>query len=140
VSGFVYFIAAEPHSFVKIGWSKRSPLGRMVTLQTGCPQPLDLLACFPGTQDDERRLHRTFAALRFRGEWFFHQHKLKDLTWFLNNEFPNGNPFASRSAFEDATWDVLITGYTHPDMPDEAAYLESGDGSLWRFLHAEMAE
>lgn len=139
--GFVYFITAEPDEFVKIGWSLNNPLGRMRDLQTGCPEALRLMAYFPGSLEDERRLHRTFAELQYRSEWFFLQHKLKDLVRYLSDDWPreteNG---ASRQTFENAVWDVIITGFDYPDLPDVEAYRSSGDGSHWHFMHPEALQ
>lgn len=142
--GFVYFITSEPDEFVKIGWAMHSPAKRLRELQTGNHQPLRLMAYFPGSLEDERRLHETFAELRFRGEWFFNEYKLRDLIEYLSDNYPRPtNNCADRQRFEDATWDVILTGYEHPEMPSDylAAYRSSGDGTLWLHLHpAEMAE
>jgi hypothetical protein len=143
MSGYVYFITCEPDQYVKIGWSLRNPTGRLNTLQTGCPEALRLMAFFPGSQEDERRLHQTFDELRYRGEWFFNQYKLLDLIRYLSDGYPREtNTGATREVFEAATWDVIITGYEHPDMDDRylAEYRRSGAGHLWTHLHPEMAE
>ena len=64
----VYFIGAEAGP-IKIGVSC-DPAKRLRTLQTGHPVPLMLLAVVPGGVGVERALHRKFADLRVRGEWF----------------------------------------------------------------------
>lgn len=141
MSGFVYFITMEPDEYVKIGWALHSPNGRMNTLQTGCPEALRLMAYAPGSREDERRLHATFDGLRYRGEWFFNQHKLRDLIQYLSDDYPRETKSgADRQRFEDGIWDVVITGYDYPFLPDVEAYRESADGELWRFMHPEMAE
>lgn len=138
MSGYVYFITCEPDEYVKIGWAKHNPANRMRTLQTGCPEALRLMAYFPGSQDDERRLHETFAELQYRGEWFLVQHKLRDLIEYLSDNWPREtNSGASRETFEGAVWDVIISGFEHPDMPDPAAYRRSGNGRLWHHMHRE---
>lgn len=63
----VYF--AESAGRVKIGWSKKVAT-RIAQLQTGCPEPIRLLATTPGGLGLERRLHQQFAAARVNGEWF----------------------------------------------------------------------
>lgn len=65
----VYFIAAG--KFVKIGWAL-DPVKRRSELQTGCPEPMRILATVPGTITDERAFHKRFEAFRHRlgGEWF----------------------------------------------------------------------
>jgi hypothetical protein len=55
--------------YVKIGWSK-NVANRVRALQEGVPETLVVIATFPGTQKDERNLHRHFSAHRTRGEWF----------------------------------------------------------------------
>lgn len=133
MSGFIYFIETEGGEYVKIGWSLNHPEGRRRTLQTGCPKPLDLVAFFPGSLEDERRLHRTFAELAYRGEWFFHIHKLRDFTWYLTSDGERG-PEVPRQIFEDAIWDVLVSGYEWPHRSDLEEYTASANPEPWRFL------
>lgn len=138
--GFVYFVTSEPDNFVKIGWAMRSPWARMRELQTGCPEALRLMAAVPGSRDEERRLHETFAELHYRGEWFFLEHKLSDLVQYLSDNWPKEtNNVAARQTFEDAIWDVVITGYDYPHLPDVEAYRSSGNGSFWKHMYPEMA-
>lgn len=140
MSGFIYFITSEPDEYVKIGWAMHSPHRRMRELQTGCPEALRLMAYAPGSREEERRLHETFAELHYRGEWFFNQHKLYDLISYLSDNHPREtNSGATRQRFEDGIWDVVITGYDFPMLPDIPAYRRSGNGTLWRHMHPEMA-
>lgn len=67
--GFVYFIQGESGGAIKIGYTQ-DVKARLKSLQTGHPDVLVLLACFPGNQSDERDLHEKFDAFRLRGEWF----------------------------------------------------------------------
>jgi hypothetical protein len=68
-AGFVYFVQAGGSGTpIKIGWSKY-PYARRSGLQTGHHDKLVIVGKFPGTADDERALHRRFAALRLEGEW-----------------------------------------------------------------------
>lgn len=143
MSGFVYFITSEPDEYVKIGWSLHNPSGRMRTLQTGCPEALRLMAYFPGTQEDERRLHATFEELHYRGEWFSLSYKLLDLVRYLSDNHPREtNSGATRRRFEDGVWDAVITGYEHPDMPDDylIRYRMSGNASPWMHLFQEAVQ
>ena len=136
--GYVYFITCEPDEFVKIGWSLHHPLGRLNVMQTGCPQAMRLMAFFPGSLEDERRLHLTFHELRYRGEWFSMQQKLADLVQYLSDDYPRPcDQGASREAFVAATWDVIITGYDFPHRRDLEGYKESGNGDLWLHMHPE---
>jgi hypothetical protein len=65
--GHVYFIAGG--DLIKIGFS-RAPRVRFAKMQIECPVELTLLHFEPGTLELERALHRQFAGLRVRGEWF----------------------------------------------------------------------
>lgn len=103
---YVYFIGCEPMEAVKIGRTALQPHARLSALQTGCPSPLKLLAYFPGTCDDERRLHEAFAPLHIHLEWFRLCGKLEDLISYLAFDSPE----ASRAVFEDAIDDCLKLG------------------------------
>jgi hypothetical protein len=80
MEGFIYFIEAvgsrvddsdgNGRGFIKIGWSKTDPQGRLDCMQVGCPHELRLLATVPGSCTEERRWHLRFDWLRVRGEWF----------------------------------------------------------------------
>ncbi len=65
----VYFIQAGLFGLIKIG-SATDPTARLAMFQTGCPEELRLIAAIPGGGVAERRLHKQFAHLRVRGEWF----------------------------------------------------------------------
>lgn len=68
--GFVYVAHAPEVGRCKIGWSEYNPETRVRELQIGSPVKLVLAVSFPGTIQDERRIHRAFAAERLHGEWF----------------------------------------------------------------------
>lgn len=138
-NGFVYFITREPGDRVKIGFTTSNPHARRAALQTGCPDPLDLVAYVPATDEEERRLHETFRELRVQGEWFYCQQKLADFVWYLDGDCDprNRDPATDRERFEDGLWDVVITGYDYPNRTDLEGYAESGDGSLWLHLFPE---
>jgi hypothetical protein len=63
----VYFIRLGER--VKIGVSV-NVRRRLKSLQTSCPDRLELLHSAGGTWDDEVQLHKRFAADRLTGEWF----------------------------------------------------------------------
>jgi hypothetical protein len=65
--GFVYFI--EAGDFIKIGYT-RSPVARGIKMTTDSPFELKLLHLEDGTFKREKVIHRHFAAIRVRGEWF----------------------------------------------------------------------
>jgi hypothetical protein len=63
----VYFV--EANGFIKIGFTADMER-RMCALASSSPHPTTLLHRMPGTRDHEIDLHRQFAHLRVRGEWF----------------------------------------------------------------------
>lgn len=66
----IYFIqAGGAVGSIKIGFSD-NPSGRISNLQVGNSKEIRLLAVWPGTKQDEHRIHRIFQHLRLRGEWF----------------------------------------------------------------------
>jgi hypothetical protein len=67
VTGFVYFLRCG--DFVKIGFSA-DPQRRLRYLQTATPFDFELLGYHAGTKWHEQRLHKVFASLRHRHEWF----------------------------------------------------------------------
>jgi hypothetical protein len=73
----IYYIQAG--EYLKIGYTG-SPTadGRLAALQTASPLDLRILATEPGEVVDETALHRRFAHLRVRGEWFRFEGELLD--------------------------------------------------------------
>ena len=69
--GWIYFVKAGDAigGAVKIGWSLY-PEGRLLALQTGNHQELEMLGIMRGSVEDERVLHAAFSDLHIRGEWF----------------------------------------------------------------------
>lgn len=68
--GWVYFIRSGETGLVKIGWTAGDAEKRLKDLQTGNGESLRLLMQTPGTQRDEKALHRRYAEYHVRGEWF----------------------------------------------------------------------
>jgi hypothetical protein len=67
----IYFIEAVGLDRVKIGYtSGESVERRLLALKTASPVPLKVVGVIEGTQKQERRLHRKYAAHRVCGEWF----------------------------------------------------------------------
>lgn len=69
----VYFARAGQR--VKIGKAKNVQ-ARLATLQTGCPDKIELIMTIPGDHALERELHHQFSHLREHGEWFRHEGEL----------------------------------------------------------------
>ena len=68
-SSQVYFMHAKNLGLVKIGFSKNVER-RLTTLQTSCPDELELLKTIPGGRSVEEELHSRFEDYRQTGEWF----------------------------------------------------------------------
>ena len=67
---FIYFVTCDTSDFpVKIGMSGDLQ-ERLRDLRTAMPFEPILLGSFPGTSKDESTIHKRFAELRLRGEWF----------------------------------------------------------------------
>ena len=67
----IYFVQAEGIGHIKIGFTDGEDVnGRIATLQTASPVRLRLLGAIPGGMEEEKDLHRRFAAARVQGEWF----------------------------------------------------------------------
>jgi hypothetical protein len=63
----LYFIRSG--QYVKIGISE-APYRRIASIQTSNPDELEVLAVVEGGAQLEAEMHRRFAALHYRGEWF----------------------------------------------------------------------
>jgi len=68
MEGLIYIMRADVR--IKIGWSAGNVEKRKAELQTGCPHPLEVLATFAGSREEEAALQCDFADLRVQGEWF----------------------------------------------------------------------
>jgi hypothetical protein len=67
--GVVYAIQAKTLLHIKIGhsWSAEH---RLAQLKGASPDELKIIATWPGTEDDERSLHRALKPWRLHCEWF----------------------------------------------------------------------
>jgi hypothetical protein len=65
--GWVYFV--RNGKAIKIGFTTDLDQ-RLKRLQTASSSTLELLGAVAGTLEDEQNLHRRFANLQIRGEWF----------------------------------------------------------------------
>jgi len=65
----IYFIQNEVSLAIKIGVAT-DPEKRLSMLQIGSVDRLKILGTMPGLQEKEAELHRQFAGIRIRGEWF----------------------------------------------------------------------
>lgn len=65
----IYFIKGAISGRIKIGKSN-DPERRLRALQTGSPEPLELLGTIPGGLKEERILQKKFKRFAMHGEWF----------------------------------------------------------------------
>ena len=89
----IYFIQQGATGPIKIGYTKKTIQYRMSTLQTGCPEKLQLLATAEGGRLEETAIHGLFAKHRMEGEWF------KPAQEIFNYLFPVPEPHAERYHF-----------------------------------------
>lgn len=81
--GSVYFVRCQ--NYLKIGWSDDVEK-RVETLQTASPFSLFLVATIPNkTKLFERTLHKQFAHLHWRGDWFRFDDQLQDFVFRVAN-------------------------------------------------------
>lgn len=66
----IYFIQASVSKHIKIGFTESAVETRLADLQVGCPEKLEILGSFAGTQGEEHSLHNKFAKHNVSGEWF----------------------------------------------------------------------
>jgi hypothetical protein len=69
-NGFVYFICNPADGLIKIGATGHHPDRRLRSLSAEAGVVLVPLGFIPGGNHEERMMHRRFAILRRRGEWF----------------------------------------------------------------------
>jgi hypothetical protein len=100
--GFVYFLQAGEAGPIKIGWAL-DPLARLNELQVGCPEPLRLLMTLTDEGGLEAQLHRRFARLRLRGEWFRAEQELACLLWLPGLMPPPERPQPTIWGYEHLT-------------------------------------
>jgi hypothetical protein len=80
----IYFIQAGKRGSIKIGHTNQPVALRMADLQTACPAQLHLLLVVYGSEQTEKQLHRKFARLHRRGEWFYPGRRL--LRYLADNQ------------------------------------------------------
>jgi len=67
---WVYFVECVGHDIIKIGGTSTGVRTRMIALQHTCPFELVCIGAYESGPEEENRLHKEFAHLRQRGEWF----------------------------------------------------------------------
>jgi len=86
--GFVYFVAGfetdETFGMMKVGFAT-DWRQRISNLQTALPFNLEILGVYPGTRDDEKRVHRLLKADHVKREWFRFSDAVEDLIYDLQD-------------------------------------------------------
>jgi hypothetical protein len=90
IQGTIYFARCGEN--IKIGFSGGAR-SRLSDLQAGNPEPIELIGWMPGPPQVERSLHRRFAKLRVRREWF---RATPALLQFIGSVTPPGEPSGPR--------------------------------------------
>src|SRR5262245_47451650 len=102
----IYFILDRRSAAMKIGVAA-DPSSRLVDLQIGNANPLELVGAIPGDLMIESALHRVFAERCIRGEWFRVDNSFLCLIYLLL-----GTPESAVAALEGATFSLPI-----PEVP-----------------------
>lgn len=89
ILGEVYFVTDG--ETIKIGYSGSAKV-RLKELQSSHPKALTIIRTIPGTTDDEGALHRLFAPLHLRGEWFRSTPELREFIERVCQAQPKASP------------------------------------------------
>ena len=116
----IYFISDEARKHVKIGYTGNDDAsGRLSQIQIGSPQQLEIIYTMPGSEINERRLHKLFASSYERGEWFRYTF---GIAFFLALPQPE-QVVISESTVGDSLTEVLMHLYLCPDGNTELMIL-----------------
>lgn len=85
MNGQVYVLLCD--GFAKIGFSVNTK-SRLATAQNMNPHKVSLICSVPGTEADERDLHKRFKQYRHKGEWFRFEGDLKEWADSLSVTWP----------------------------------------------------
>lgn len=122
---WVYFTGCQNSAGemrVKIGFTRRHPVARMLDFQPGSPEELDVLAFVPGDIQLERLLHSVFAGVRLHNEWFLAQGCLLNFVHRLMRDGGGARSPISWDAFKLALFECV-----YDVVPDRVP-----DGEDWR--------
>jgi hypothetical protein len=108
----VYFIQNTVSQNIKIGYSTNVK-SRLLHLQIGSAERLEVLLVLEGGTAYERLLHNQFAEFRLVGEWFMFAAPIK--------EFINGN----REVKMDGQKDYLKVNKSSEQIEDEISYFKN---------------
>ena len=104
----IYFIKGKESTLIKIG-STDNVKNRLMGMQTGSPEVLEVLATVPFGLIKEKDLHRRFAADRVHGEWF---NPSNDLLNFIHKCKDNEDAFELINAIIQLLYPVEVVENT----------------------------
>lgn len=128
----IYFI--RNGNYIKIGVSV-DPWKRLASLQTGNPEPLELLAIMPGSNDLEIGLHRAFGQFMKQGEWFQINDRLLTFIKIIKDTFPDSqrNLAQEEKAQRYDSYAEEMRGMIVGEGDDR--YLSLGESTTFRMTH-----
>lgn len=75
----IYFILSPLTKKVKIGRSSNTAfIKRLNSLQTSCPDQLEVVGIAKGGLHEERRIHGEFLNIFYRGEWYNYTKEIRE--------------------------------------------------------------
>ncbi len=68
----IYFIQSGESGAIKIGYtaSEKTLDNRVIAMQTGSAEPLNVIGTIDGTRSDEHDIYKKFHVYQIHGEWF----------------------------------------------------------------------
>ena len=115
--GWVYFVSGPGRAdLIKIGWTQNAVEERVVTLQTGSPVPLLVLASVRSMFAFERWCHRELTEYRRYGEWFARAPRLIRFIGRLRElgDITRYTPGEVRALFDSRQVDLFTGGANGP--------------------------
>lgn len=102
---FIYAIYCPNKQEIKIGYAS-NPVTRLLQLQTGTTDRLDLLITFAGGIAEEKELHTLLSDYRLTGEWFVYNSVVLST---LDKYYKKFLPIPKQSSTSDVS--ILDTAY-----------------------------
>lgn len=145
----IYLIQAGATNWYKLGYTERSASKRCAELQTGNPETLHIVQTWPGTQAQEKEMHKALEAWSAPGgsEWFileaielrYHLHRrgvkvdadasVKDLLPLLTLPAQDLGPIPrSESEVKDHIIRCIQDYYLEFGPREDGGHIEVGDG------------
>jgi len=127
----IYFL--QNGATVKIGYAADANL-RTDYLQTGSPHNMEVLGTIEGGYEDENELHRRFAHLHIRGEWFRLE---KELMFFISDVLNPVRYADIRGDGNDRALSIVGAESVEVSLMDNSIYVHVGSKNVFRVKHVE---